>query len=308
MTIARLAGLLFGRLDPLVAVELIRCWNEVRCRPPLADAELKRTLDSIAARENARDRAGARSIPISGATSFATIDEDPTSEWKAENAAIVEETVTLGSRLFVPQTLAVLVKSSIELIEDAPNAEALIRESIANALALQLDKMCLVGDGVGKPLGICGTPGVGQVAVNAALTSYAPLSKAVEKVQTANGEPGDFILSARTSGEIDRLTDNDGNPLRPPRSVSERRLLVTNQVPTDLVIGSPALTNASAIFVGQLDRLYIAIRTNLVLEATRMGGDSFKNLEVWIRGYLRADVFAVRPDHFAVCTGITSPS
>lgn len=50
-TAARLAGLLFRRLDPLVAVELITCWNEVRCRPPLSQAELKRTLDSIAARE-----------------------------------------------------------------------------------------------------------------------------------------------------------------------------------------------------------------------------------------------------------------
>jgi hypothetical protein len=58
-SIARLAGLLFRRIDPLVACELVICWNQQRCRPPLPDAELKRTLDSVAARELRRIGGGA---------------------------------------------------------------------------------------------------------------------------------------------------------------------------------------------------------------------------------------------------------
>ena len=54
-TIARIAGLLFRRLpDPSLAAELLACWNRVKCRPPLEAAELKRTLDSIAAKEMKR--------------------------------------------------------------------------------------------------------------------------------------------------------------------------------------------------------------------------------------------------------------
>jgi hypothetical protein len=54
-TIARIAGLLFRRLpDPIVAAELVACFNAVKCRPPLDSAELKLTLDSIAAREMKR--------------------------------------------------------------------------------------------------------------------------------------------------------------------------------------------------------------------------------------------------------------
>ncbi len=49
--LARLAGHLFRSLDPLVAVELLLAWNEARCRPPLPAAEVRRTLDSIAAAE-----------------------------------------------------------------------------------------------------------------------------------------------------------------------------------------------------------------------------------------------------------------
>jgi hypothetical protein len=53
--IARIAGMLFRRLpDPLMAAELIACWNQIKCRPPLEAAELKLILDSIAGREMAR--------------------------------------------------------------------------------------------------------------------------------------------------------------------------------------------------------------------------------------------------------------
>jgi hypothetical protein len=53
--IARLAGhLLRRRIDPYVALDLCRVWNECRCHPPLAETEIYRTVSSIAAREFAR--------------------------------------------------------------------------------------------------------------------------------------------------------------------------------------------------------------------------------------------------------------
>jgi hypothetical protein len=50
--IARLAGhLLRKQVDPLVALDLTRSWNAARCRPPLPDREVVRTVNSICARE-----------------------------------------------------------------------------------------------------------------------------------------------------------------------------------------------------------------------------------------------------------------
>jgi bifunctional DNA primase/polymerase-like protein/primase-like protein len=50
--IARLAGkMLRHGLDPFMALDLCRCWNAQRCRPPLDDAEVVRTVDSIAGAE-----------------------------------------------------------------------------------------------------------------------------------------------------------------------------------------------------------------------------------------------------------------
>jgi hypothetical protein len=40
--------------DPILAAELVACFNAVKCRPPLEAAELKRTIDSIAAKEMRR--------------------------------------------------------------------------------------------------------------------------------------------------------------------------------------------------------------------------------------------------------------
>ena len=46
--VASLAGrLLWHSLDPEVVLELLLCWNRVRCRPPLGDEEVARTVESI---------------------------------------------------------------------------------------------------------------------------------------------------------------------------------------------------------------------------------------------------------------------
>ncbi len=47
-TIASLTGhLLWHGVDPFVALQLLLCWNRERCRPPLPDDEVARTVGSI---------------------------------------------------------------------------------------------------------------------------------------------------------------------------------------------------------------------------------------------------------------------
>jgi hypothetical protein len=47
-SIASLAGHLLGAgVDRDVAAELLVCWNALRCRPPLDEAEVLRTVESI---------------------------------------------------------------------------------------------------------------------------------------------------------------------------------------------------------------------------------------------------------------------
>jgi hypothetical protein len=51
-TLARLAGhLLRHRVDPYLTLGLLRSWNQLSCQPPLTEAEMTRTIDSIAGAE-----------------------------------------------------------------------------------------------------------------------------------------------------------------------------------------------------------------------------------------------------------------
>jgi len=59
-SIAKLTGYLLRRyVDPRVALELIRTWNAMRCRSPLADKEIEQIVNSIAGNElKRRQKAG----------------------------------------------------------------------------------------------------------------------------------------------------------------------------------------------------------------------------------------------------------
>jgi hypothetical protein len=47
-TIASLTGhLLWRDVDQLAILELLLCWNRVRCQPPLPDAEVVATVESV---------------------------------------------------------------------------------------------------------------------------------------------------------------------------------------------------------------------------------------------------------------------
>lgn len=51
-TVAALTGYLLRRfVDPLVVLELVLCWNQGKCKPPLADEEVVDIVDSIAGKE-----------------------------------------------------------------------------------------------------------------------------------------------------------------------------------------------------------------------------------------------------------------
>ena len=82
--------------------------------------------------------------------------------------------------------------------------------------------------------------------------------------------------------------------------------LPTAQVPDNLTQGSSSL--ASDAYVGQWNQLLIGMRQRLVIEASREASDAtdsaFRQLQVHIRAYLRADVAVAQPSAFVVITGI----
>jgi len=238
------------------------------------------------------------------------VEGDPVASWKGENQPGGETDMEFGFLKLRPRTLYALFKMSVELFEDAYEMGGTIQNALASALGLALDKGALYG--VGEPIGLTGLrnwPGVQEYSMGengAALENYAPFSHAVEKIWSENGEPKAVIYAPRTAGALDRLADLQGQPLKPPASFESLRKLVTNQVPTDMGHGSA--DNASDAFVGDWRQLIVGMRTDLRIEVSRDASDlassAFRNLQVWVRAYLRADVGVAQPTHFCVIKGI----
>ncbi|MDM7997203.1 MAG: phage major capsid protein [Acidobacteriota bacterium] len=281
----------------------------------LLPSPLSTRLIDLARNNSVCFKAGAITIPMtSGTLDIARLTSDPSAYWKPENAAGTPSDIGTGRYTLRAKTLMALVKTSVELIEDAANAGAVIQNAISNALSLELDRAALRGNGVGQePLGIRGWSPLGasygvQHRGSIGVPMYDDFSAAAEDILSANGPDSGLsvIYSPRTWGTIDRFKDGEGLTLIPPPSFAAMKRLVTNQIPENLGVGG----NESEAYVGDFSQLAIGMRTQMVLEVSRAASDSsssaFRNLQVWIRAYLRADVVLLQPTWFVVLDGITA--
>ncbi len=264
------------------------------------------------ARKQARVmQAGAQTVPMtSNKLTIARVTGDPSASWKAENAPGTFSDMTFDALNFNAHTLIALVKVSRELLEDAQGIDGVINTALAEALALELDRVSLYGSGTGdEPKGLKNTAGVLKLSMGAngaQLTDYDEFSQAVQAVREQNGEPNSAMYAPRTAGAIDRMKDTTGQPLQAPESFKTLKKHVTNQIPTNLTQGSA--TTASDAFVGDFTQLLIGMRATLQIEVSNSASDdsgsAFTQHQVWIKATLRADVQVAKPKLFDIIEGI----
>ena len=177
-------------------------------------------------------QAGSVTVPMDSATlKMARVAGAPQAGWKAENAAMNVADGPLDSVTFTAKTLAVAVKMSLELNEDAKNADAVIQQEMSQAMGLTLDAAALYGTGtLNDPVGLANISGVQSINSVGNLTNYSNFSVASQRILENNGQPNAVILSPNSYGILDRLTDTLGQPMRKPDSVAALSFLPTNQV------------------------------------------------------------------------------
>ncbi|WP_421774426.1 phage major capsid protein [Gracilimonas sp.] len=257
-------------------------------------------------------QAGAKMVPMTSKTlDIARVTSDVNAEWKAEGATWSASDVGIDKVTLTAKTLVAGTKLSVELSEDAPNANQVIMNSIANKLALELDRVALVGSGSGQePEGLYLNSNVNEVSMGdngSVIDDFSEIITAQRKILDNNGEPRSAIYAPRTWEQIEGLTDSNGNPLQWPKSWSELQRLHTNQVPIDQDQGTSTGVSSS-IFLGDYSQMLVGMRTNLRLEVSRVATDAndsaWETLQIFIRGYLRADVQFAHPDHFCRVVGL----
>ena len=256
-------------------------------------------------------QAGALTLPMESPVGTAVkVTQDPTAYWVAEGQEITKSELSFAPIRLKPQAVAVIVTVSRQLIEDSMQAgrpiEDVILDGITSAIALEIDRVALLGTGTNEPRGLLNHDDVNVISMGtngAALTGYDEFSNAVEDIADNNGAAGAAIMSPRTAGALDRLKDTTNQPLVAPASYSALSKHTTNQVPNNQEHGSA--TNASTIFVGDFSNMVIAILENMVIDISKDSGDSFEKMQVSIRGYSRVDVAVLRPTHFTLIKGVT---
>jgi len=253
-------------------------------------------------------QAGAYTLPMpTPEMRLVKITGDPTAYWVAEHGEITESDWTLEPINLKSMTCGVLVRSSLELLEDAKNAGTALESAMAKALALEMDRVALLGTGTDEPRGLDNADDVNLISMGAngaAVTDYDEFSEAVEDVADANGKANAVIMAPRTFFQLDRLKEGTTNaPLPAPQSYVDLNKFYTNQIGITDTQGSAS--DGSKVFVGDFKNILYGVRKTLEIEFTRQGGTlTFAKCEALIRCRMRLDVAILREDHFTKIYGL----
>ena len=272
----------------------------------LLPSPLSASVLDLARAKTVTVQAGAITVPMeSGSLTIATVASDPVPGWRVEHEALPSSDMSFSAINLTARSCGVLVKCSEELLRYSANANEVITNSIAAAMALELDRAALHGTGLSaEPKGL-DNHAIGEVDVSASLgdtgEGYAAFAAALGKLRAANAneQATALVVSDTLATSMDSLVDSTGQPLMPPRALAgliDRRLSST-AIPT--VAGTPPTTKG---FLGDFSQFLIGLSGGVAIEVSREASDSsgsaFKDLQVWIRAYAFVDFACLRPSHF----------
>jgi HK97 family phage major capsid protein len=251
-------------------------------------------------------QAGAITVPMTAQTlALARLTSEGTPAWKSENAAITAADMVFDRVTFTARTLVRLITLSVELFEDAdPSSEDVIARSFAGQMAVELDRVALLGTGTApEPRGVLNQSGVTLTAHGAngtAITNYDWWLDAIGAVRAAGFEPNAHVQAPRSSTSLSKLKEATTNAyLTPPAGLLP--MLTTRSVP--IIITTGTSTDTSYVFTADWSNLMVGIRTDFRL---RFLGERYlaDNLQYAFLAYLRADVQLAQPTAFVVDTGV----
>ena len=263
---------------------------------------LSATLIDLARAQSVVMQAGAQTVPLTSDTNnFAKLLTDPVPAWRAEGGSVAESDPTFGLVQMIPRSLAVQTKLSVELMEDSLNLTTELPRVLAAAMAVELDRVALLGTGTApQPCGIANTSGIGTVAQDALIASYANLSRARTAILTANTGPvSAFIMHPRDEGSFADLVDSNGNPLGMHPNIANIPMLTTTSIPINGGTG----TDESTIIAGNFSRLMVGIRSDIRVEVLKTSAYA-SNLQYTLLAHMRADVAVTHPGAFYTITGV----
>jgi len=210
-------------------------------------------------------QAGARMLSgLSGDVKIPKKTAASTAAWiSTEGGPASESEMTIGSVTLTPKNLGAFTDITRQLmLQSSMDVEALVRDDLAMALALAIDKAGLEGTGLsGQPTGILSTSGVNSVTAFAAATpTYAEVVSLETAIAEDNALMGNlaYILPASMYGALktkEKATGTAQFVVEPGNTVNGYRALVSNQA----TAGNLYFGNFSDLLIGMWAGLDILV-------------------------------------------------
>lgn len=243
--------------------------------------------------------AGTRTIEMGSETLYlARVDTDPTAYVTPEDQSITESDIQLGSVLLTARKLAILVRASREILQDAPNAPALIEQVMARALATELDRLMLLGT---HGNGITGVIGHSGVTTNGSIGAIAmeDFITCATDVRGYNFEPTAVILHPTIWSDAMALTTGDAV------NSSKNWLELPPHVRNIPFLQTTAATTAYAV-CGDFTHAVLGVRSGTTIETSPVADTAFVKHQVLFKAVTRVAFVLTRPTAFSVLSGITT--
>ena len=272
-------------------------------------------IELLKAQTVVRQMPGVRTIPMdTDKLTMGRVDAGPAVTWGGENTTIAEDTtMTFGQISLTLRKAVCLYETSRELIVDAKvSAEGLIRQELADALALAEDKAFLEGAGGTSPLGLYYHP-----LVNSTDLSGTPdlddISDALYNVELYNGIVDGWISHPRLKNTLRKLKDFNGQYIFADMKTTlggDKTYASISGIPflpsTQVAITAMPATGESYLVGGQWSNFIIGEKPGIRIESTDTGGDAFTADQVWIKAVRRVDCALRHPKTFVVVKGMAA--
>lgn len=178
-----------------------------------------------------------------------------------EGGASAESEMTVGSVSLTPKTLGAYTDITRQLmIQSSMDVEALVRDDLAQALALAIDLAALAGDGTGgAPTGVKSASGVATTTFGAANPTFAEIV-AMESAVRASNVNGNlsYIMPSATVGALKTTEKASGTAqfvYENGGTVNGYRAITSNQV----TAGDVYLGDFSQLLVGMFGGLDLVV-------------------------------------------------
>ena len=199
--------------------------------------------------------------------------------WVAENGVKGISNPTFGQLEQTAKVLATVIKCTDELIRDsAINLTQFLSELVAEAMALEIERVALLGDGSADPFtGILHAGGANKVAMAGNEVSFDDIANLIFSLSEANSKDGVIVLSRAGLNKLMKLKDSNGNYIWAPPSLGNPATIwntpyvVSSQIP-NTVSDAGALTggNGTIAFFGRFNKnLLISPREEMTVKVSQ---------------------------------------